>query len=77
MVVTDCADLAGSCVTVADAGGAGVAEIATFTAIAGILYYTISDGSGGGAGTFDLVFAETTGTGCMMVPVELQSFEVE
>ncbi len=68
-VVTDCADLDGSCLGVDDAGGGGAPEDVFFTAAAGTDYLIIVDGWNGNNGAFDLTITETTSTGCHLSPI--------
>ena len=76
-VVTDCMDIAGSCLQVNDAGGTGIAENVTFQALAQAEYFVIVDGWADMSGTFDLDITESGSTGCSLVPVEVQSFGVD
>lgn len=62
------------CVTMDDDGASNTTETATWAATAGTEYFVIIDGFNAATGTFDLTI---TGTGCNLVPVELQSFEVD
>ena len=62
------------CVTMDDDGGGNITEAATFAATAGTEYFVIIDGFNAATGTFDLTI---TGTGCNLVPVELQNFSVD
>lgn len=64
----------GQCVTMDDDGGGNVTETVTWAATAGTEYYVIIDGFNTATGTFDLTI---TGTGCNLVPVELQSLSVD
>ena len=76
-VITDCGNVATSCLGVDDAGGGGTEENLTFSAAAGTTYYVVIDGFAGDDGPFDLTLNENGATGCTAVPVELQSFSVE
>lgn len=76
-VVTDCADLAASCLGVNDAGSSGIAETVTFRATAQSEYFVIVDGWANDSGAFDLDITESGSTGCSLVPVEVQSFSVD
>lgn len=74
-IVTDCGNLAGSCVGSSDGGSP---ETVSFTATAGTNYFVIVDGwSGSPSGTYTLDITEDTATGCQLVPVELQSFDID
>ena len=64
----------GQCITMDDDGGSNITESATWAATAGTEYFVIIDGFNAATGTFDLTI---TGTGCNLVPVELQSFSVD
>jgi hypothetical protein len=78
-----CSSLLNDCVCVDDTGVGGVAETVTLNAAAGTDYFIVVDGYSNGAappgpsGPFTLSVTETTATGCMLVPVELQSFSVQ
>ncbi len=74
-VVTDCTNLAGTCIASQDNGGTG--EDITFTATAGTDYFLIADGWNTAAGAYTLDIIEVTATGCSLVPVELQGFTVD
>lgn len=76
-VVTDCADPVGGCVGGDDSGGSGTAEQVSFTATAGVDHFIVVDGFGGASDTFTLNITEDTQTGCALVPVELQQFQVQ
>lgn len=76
-VILDCANQAASCIAVEDTGVAGESESITFSATGTLLYYVVVDGWNGDAGPFRLDVAESGSTGCMLVPVEVQSFSVE
>lgn len=76
-VVTDCADPVGGCVGGDDSGGNGTIEEVAFTATGGQEYFVVVDGFGGASDAFDLSITETTATGCTLVPVELQHFDVD
>ncbi len=71
--VTDCADTDNTCVGADDSGEP---EEFTFTASAGTDYFVIVDGWSGQGGTYTLDISEATATGCVLVPVELESFNV-
>jgi hypothetical protein len=77
-----CSSLLSDCVCVDDTGDAGVPETVTVDAVAGTTYYVVIDGYSigaappGSSGPFTLSVTETTTTGCILVPVELQSFSV-
>jgi hypothetical protein len=62
------------CTTMDDSGGGNVTETVTWNATAGTEYFVIIDGFNAATGTFDLTI---TGTGCNLVPVELQGFSVD
>ena len=62
------------CVTMDDDGASNTTETVTWAATAGTEYYVIVDGFNAATGTFDLTI---TGTGCNLVPVELQRFSVD
>lgn len=62
------------CITMDDNGAANTTETVTFSATAGTEYFVIVDGFNSAIGTFDLTIS---GTGCSLVPVELQSFSVD
>lgn len=64
----------GQCVAMDDDGGGNVTETMNWAATAGTEYFVIVDGFNAATGTFDLTI---TGTGCNLVPVELQSFSVD
>lgn len=74
-----CSSSLADCACVDDTGAGGVAESITLDAVAGEQYFVVVDGySTGGtppgpSGAFDL---SITGAGCSLVPVELQSFEI-
>lgn len=72
--VTDCADVDNTCVASSDGGNP---EAFTFTATAGVDYWIMVDGWNGQNGAYTLDVTEATATGCMLVPVELQSFQAE
>lgn len=78
-VVTNCADPVGGCVGGDDSGGSGTAEVVgPFTATAGTDYFVVVDGFGGASDAFTLNIVEDgTTTGCQLVPVELQRFEID
>jgi hypothetical protein len=76
-VVTDCADPVGGCVGGDDSGGGGTAELVSFSATAGTDHFIVVDGFGGASDTFTLQIVEDTATGCALVPVELQQFQVQ
>jgi hypothetical protein len=57
-----------------DDGASNTNETVTWNAVAGTEYFVIIDGFNAANGTFDLTI---TGTGCNLVPVELQSFSVD
>lgn len=75
-VVTDCSNPAATCLRVDDAGGTGTAEDTAFSATGGVDHFIIVDGFGGSSGPFNLTITETTTTGCSLVPVELQRFNI-
>jgi hypothetical protein len=62
------------CITMDDDGGGNVTETVTFNATANTNYFVIIDGFNAATGTFDLTI---TGTGCNLVPVGLQRFQVD
>lgn len=76
---TNCSSNLADCACVDDTGVGGDAETVTLNAIAGTVYFVVVDGYSAGAtppgpsGAFNVGI---TGTGCTLVPVELQSFEV-
>lgn len=76
-VVTNCADPVGGCVGGDDSGGNGTLESVSFAATAGVDHFIVVDGFGGAADAFTLNIVETTQTGCALVPVELQQFQVQ
>lgn len=76
-VLSGCANVAASCFAVEDTGIGGQSESLVFTAAGSALYYVVVDGWMGDAGPFRLDVAEAGSTGCMLVPVEVQSFSVE
>lgn len=76
-VVTDCADPVGGCVAGDDSGGAGTLEEVSFTATGGTDHFIVVDGFDGASDDFTLAITEDTGTGCALVPVELQQFQVQ
>lgn len=75
-----CSNLESDCVIVSDEGFPGDPETVVFNASAGVDYFILVDGySSGGvppgpSGTFTL---DIGGTSCVLVPVELQSFDVQ
>lgn len=75
----NCSSNLADCACVDDTGVSNQAESVTLSAVAGTVYYAVVDGYSSGAtppgpsGAFNLGI---TGTGCTLVPVELQSFEV-
>ena len=75
----NCSSNLADCACVDDTGVDGQAESISLNAVAGTVYYAVIDGYSAGAtppgpsGGFNLGI---TGTGCSLVPVELQSFEV-
>lgn len=78
-----CSNNLADCVCVDDTGVGGVAESVSLDAIAGTDYFIVIDGYSTGAappgpsGPFTLTVSETTATGCILTPVELQNFSVE
>jgi hypothetical protein len=62
------------CTTMDDDGASNTTETVTWAATAGTEYFVIVDGFNAATGTFDLTI---TGTGCNLVPVELQNFSVD
>jgi hypothetical protein len=64
----------GQCVAMDDDGGGNITESMNWAATAGTEYFVIVDGFNTATGTFDLTI---TGTGCNLVPVELQKFSVD
>lgn len=64
----------GQCITMDDDGASNTNETVTWSATAGTAYFVIIDGFNAATGSFDLTI---TGTGCNLVPVELQSFSVD
>ncbi|HPG94283.1 MAG TPA: hypothetical protein PLR28_06990 [Dokdonella sp.] len=62
------------CITMDDDGASNTTETVTFSAIAGTEYFVIIDGFNAATGTFDL---NITGTGCSLVPVELEKFSID
>jgi hypothetical protein len=77
---TTCSSSLADCNCVDDTGVAGDAESVTLSAIAGTNYFVVIDGYSAGStppgpsGPYNL---SITGSGCNLVPVELQSFDVE
>ncbi len=74
----NCSSNLADCACVDDTGVASTAESVTLNAVAGTTYYVVVDGyssvgAPGPSGTFNVGI---TGSGCSLVPVELQSFEV-
>lgn len=75
----NCSSNLADCACVDDTGVGGDAESVTLSAVAGTVYFAVVDGYSAGAtppgpsGAFTLGI---TGSGCTLVPVELQSFEV-
>lgn len=76
-VVTNCADPVGGCVGGDDSGGNGTAEQVSFSATGGTDYFIVVDGFGGASDSFTMNVAETSQTGCALVPVKLQGFTIE
>jgi len=76
-IVTDCANLAASCVRVSDGGLSGIPETITFVADPTSDYLVIVDGWNGAAGTYTLEITETGSAGCMLTPVRVQSFSID
>lgn len=76
---TNCSNSLADCACVDDTGAAGAAESITLDAVAGTDYFIVVDGYSAGAtppgpaGAFTLSIA---GTGCTLLPVELQKFSV-
>jgi len=76
----NCSSSLADCACVDDTGVGGVAEQVTLSAVAGTDYFILVDGySTGGtppgpSGPYTL---QVTGSGCNLVPVELQGFSVE
>jgi hypothetical protein len=64
----------GQCIVMDDNGGGDVTELLSWPATVGTEYFVIIDGFNAATGTFDLAI---TGTGCNLVPVELQKFSVD
>lgn len=64
----------GQCITMDDDGASNTTETVTWAATAGTEYFVIIDGFNAATGTFDLTI---TGTGCNLVPVELQNFSID
>jgi hypothetical protein len=64
----------GQCITMDDDGGGNITELMSWSATAGTEYFVIIDGFNAATGTFDLTIA---GTGCNLVPVELQGFSID
>lgn len=73
--VTDCNDTDNTCVASSDTGSP---ESFTFSATAGTDYWLIMDGflDTDDFGDYTIEVTEATANGCQLVPVELQSFEV-
>lgn len=75
-----CSSSLANCACVDDTGVGGVAESVTLNAVAGIDYFIVVDGYStngtlpGPSGPYTL---QVTGSGCALVPVELQRFSVE
>ena len=81
LYLATCSSSLADCACVSDQGvGGGVENITAFSAVAGTEYFMVVDGySSGGtppgpSGPYTL---GVTGTGCTLVPVELQGFSVE
>lgn len=73
--VTDCADVDNTCVGASDGGNP---ENFFFVATAGTDYWVIVDGwQAGQEGGYTLDVTDQLGTGCSLVPVELQTFSAE
>jgi hypothetical protein len=77
---TQCSSSLADCVCVDDEGFQGMAESVILNAVTGLDYFIVIDGylEGGmnpppNLGPFDL---SVTGTGCVLVPVELLDFEI-
>lgn len=76
----NCSSDLADCACVDDTGVAGDPESVTLSAMAGTIYYVLIDGYStaaappGPSGGFTL---GVTGTGCTLLPVELQSFAVD
>lgn len=64
----------GQCITMDDDGASNTTEAASWSATQGTEYFVIIDGFNAATGTFDLTI---TGTGCNLVPVELQNFSID
>lgn len=77
-----CSSALADCVCVDDTGVGGVAESVSLDAVTGTTYFIVVDGYSTGAtppgpsGPFTLSITETTATGCMLTPVELQGFSI-
>lgn len=75
-----CSNLLSDCVCVDDTGVAGAAESVLLNAVSGTDYFVVVDGySTGGTppGPSDAYTLQITGTGCNLVPVELQSIAID
>lgn len=77
---TQCSSSLSDCMCVDDTGVSGAAESVSLSAVAGTQYFVLVDGySTGGTppGPSAPYTLGLTGTGCTLVPVELQGFSVE
>lgn len=75
-----CSNLLSDCVCVDDSNIDGEAESVLLNAVTGNDYFILVDGYSSGAvppGPSDAYTLQITGTGCNLVPVELQGFSVE
>ncbi len=74
----NCSSSLADCACVDDTGRGGTAESVTLGAVAGTDYFIVVDGySTGGPPPSGPYTLAVTGTGCALVPVELQQFSVE
>ncbi len=74
----NCSSSLADCACVDDTGRGGVAESVTLGAVAGTDYFIVVDGySTGGPPVSGPYTLQVAGTGCALVPVELQKFSVE
>lgn len=74
----NCSSSLADCACVDDTGRGGTAESVTLGAVAGTDYFIVVDGySTGGPPPSGPYTLQVAGTGCALVPVELQEFSVE
>ena len=72
--LSQCSSSLADCLCVDDTGFAGATETVTLTAIAGTTYFALVDGYNGGNAAYTF---GVTGSGCTLVPVELESFTID